>query len=784
MVDTAPPSDKGSDRLPVRRTQLRFDAFTFDELQHQLRRGETVIHLQPKTADVLHHLLRNAHRLVEKDELLAAIWPGVVVTEHSLTRCIKDLRKALQDDAASPRIVQTVSRRGYRLLVQPEHIDAFEEDSKSAPVPAAARDTTAEAGSGGPAAPLPSAPRRDRRWAAVLVGLAVAIVLAAGWAAWRSRAEPEPTTLAVLPFVDLSAHGDAQGLADGLTEDLIELLAQAPSLRVAARTSAFTFRGPDVDARVVGRKLSVRWLIEGSVRREADRVRVVMHLVDTQTGYRAWSGRFDRETRELLRLQDEMARAAAERIVSQVSLPGALPLRPVHPAAYEAFVAGRELLYRRPPAWQKQSEAAFRAALALDPSFNRARAGLALALALRAARSPERAALLQEATSTAAAALREDPRSVMALSARALVKMDGQDLRGAKADLERAQQLDPSFALAYNWHHIVLQRLGLPGREQLDAGLRVDPLNPVLLGNLGVALSREGQPGAARVVYERMAALPSQPLGAYIALVDLDLAEGALVSALRWALRAEVAARPAFGVQSRLLAADVLARLGLSEEAARALPGQPAATMAAGGQFAVESALRCLGRLDELGAAAGAAPGPSADAPAWLAASRARALYLARRVPEAEKWWPLVRLDPEDFGSWHAVLDTLAARAWALHEAGPLEAATQVRAELRQWTARLPRVAAEADARVTALLATAALLDGRTAAALDLLEQANGPGRLSACTLRHDPRWTEMQGQARFVAVLTQAQASVDSQRAEVLRRRAAGEAGLSLISQ
>lgn len=121
---------------------LHFGDFTLDARRFELRRGTDLLHLQPKTFDLLLHLLRHADRVVEKDELLAAVWPGVVVTEHSLTRCIKDLRKALDDDAGAPRYIETVAKRGYRMLVQP-HTRAAEAQPAAAVTEFAAANTAA-----------------------------------------------------------------------------------------------------------------------------------------------------------------------------------------------------------------------------------------------------------------------------------------------------------------------------------------------------------------------------------------------------------------------------------------------------------------------------------------------------------------------------------------------------------------------------------------------------------------------------------------------------------------
>lgn len=245
-----------------------FDAFALDPTHRLLRRGDRDIELRPKSFDVLCFLLGNSGRVVSKDELFKAVWPDVTVTDESLTRCVSDIRLALGD--VEQRIIKTVPKRGYLVAVA--------------------------VGNGGPAelsvTDPPSVVRRPDL--------------------------SESPSVAVLPFSNLSGDAAQEYLSDGITEDIINGLSYFSDLSVIARNSSFSYKGRAIDVRQVGQQLGVRYLVEGSVRRTGDRIRITAQLVDAQTGIRRWTERFDRALGDVFAIQDEITQSIVRIVVAHV----------------------------------------------------------------------------------------------------------------------------------------------------------------------------------------------------------------------------------------------------------------------------------------------------------------------------------------------------------------------------------------------------------------------------------------------------------------------------------
>ena len=292
--------------------------------------GRTV-RLGGKALALLRALMEHPRTLVTKSELFDSVWPGLAVSESVLTTAVKEVRQALGDDARSPRIVETVHGRGYRFLLDVEPSD-------NAPVRAAAS--------------RPSTAIRPRLWMiAVLAALtliaAIAVYLVQRWPSQQSRPAAEaapaahPKSIAVLPFDDLSAGGNQQWFAAGLTEEILNSLARTPDLQVAARTSTRTI-GPG-DVREIGRRLNVAHILEGSVRRDSDRVRVTAQLVRTSDGFHLWSQNYDRAASDVVSIQEDIAIAIAralDTVMSPERLQAMVNLGTRSVEAYEEYLKG------------------------------------------------------------------------------------------------------------------------------------------------------------------------------------------------------------------------------------------------------------------------------------------------------------------------------------------------------------------------------------------------------------------------------------------------------------
>ena len=245
--------------------QFAFCGFRFDARTGQLWGDGKQARLTPRAAAVFTMLAERAPELVSKQELFERVWGGLAVSDDALTSCIQELRQALGDDARAPRYIETRHRRGYRLI---EPVAVIGE----AGAPDAARVGHHHGGS----LPLPDRP-----------------------------------SIAVLPFVNMSGDPDQEHFADGITEDLITGLSRIRWLFVIARNSTFQYKGKCPDIREVGRELGVRYVLEGSVRRQGKRLRISAQLIDAIRGGHHWAERYDRKLGDIFAIQDEITRSVA-----------------------------------------------------------------------------------------------------------------------------------------------------------------------------------------------------------------------------------------------------------------------------------------------------------------------------------------------------------------------------------------------------------------------------------------------------------------------------------------
>jgi TolB-like protein/Tfp pilus assembly protein PilF len=302
--------------------RYHFGSFTLDAAERRLTKRHETIALPPKTFDLLLALVRRSGHLVTKNDLLQAVWPETFVEEGILTVHIARLRKALDDGPRGQRLIETVSRSGYR----------FKENVTPAPPHEAVES-------------MPSPPAALEK------------------------------TIAVLPFVNISSNPGDEYFSDGLTEEIIHALTQVPGLMVIARTSAFAFKSSQQDVRQIAQTLGVATVLEGSVRRFGDRIRVTAQLVKASDATHLWSGRYDHETADVFEVQDQIACA----IVSALHLPFSAAPRyaPILPA-FEAYL--QALYHQRmlTPESLAKSRQYFEQATALDPAFALARSKMGL----------------------------------------------------------------------------------------------------------------------------------------------------------------------------------------------------------------------------------------------------------------------------------------------------------------------------------------------------------------------------------------------------------------------
>ncbi len=349
---------------------------------------------------------------------------------------------------------------------------------------------------------------------AVVVGV-VATAIAMGAAGWWLVREAESvgtattaSSIAVLPFADLSETGDQQYLGDGLAEEILNVLAGVDGLQVAARTSAFAFRDATDDARTIGDDLNVATLLEGSVRRSADKVRVTAQLIDTRSGFHLWSKTYDRTVEDLFALQDEIAGSIVGELLGHLEIPGRPAARHVaSQEAQDAYWRGRAQWGRRDAAGLPEAIRLFRTAVTLDPDYAAAYAGLADAYALLPIYVPSASLgdALGQAEEWALKAIDLDPTLADPYASLGLVRALGRDRAGALEAFGKAIALNPSYARAFHWRANVLAEMGRLDEARQDAARAalLDPLSAPVATDHAKILLWSGDLEAARAELDR-----------------------------------------------------------------------------------------------------------------------------------------------------------------------------------------------------------------------------------------------------------------------------------------
>jgi serine/threonine-protein kinase len=313
---------------------------------------------------------------------------------------------------------------------------------------------------------------------------------------------PEPVSVAVLPFLNLTGRPDDQYFGDGLAEDLINALVRIPGLRVIARTSSFVFAGRGCDVHEIGRRLGAAWLIEGSVRRARKRVRISAQLVNTRDGVHAWSECFDRQVTDLFAIQDDIARAIASALQVTLAVGGPVTRQARDVAAYALWVKGRSISQQFTPAAITQARQCFEDAIRRDPAFARPYFGLAdlLFAAVQFGLVEPRDALPQlHAAITRSLELDGSFPEAHALQGVIRGTLD-YDWPGAEASFTRALTLGPGSAsvlIAHAWFHLVPRRQIAQALDEAERAVALDPLSALVRGRLGLVRMAARQYGAA-----------------------------------------------------------------------------------------------------------------------------------------------------------------------------------------------------------------------------------------------------------------------------------------------
>lgn len=472
------------------------DDLVIDAGTREVRRADELLELPGLSFDLLLALVRAAPNVLSHDDLEELVWAGRPVSPETVTQRVKLVRDALGDSSDSPRYITVVRGRGYRLLATVSEVDAEMSGVAAAPAPA----------------------RKSLRL--VILVPAVTVLVTVFWAVNHNedpvyqpgpRLDSGTASIAVLAFDDLSENRDQEYFSDAMSETLIHELAQVSGLKVIAKSSAFYFKGKDARITDIAGELGVGHVLDGSVQRAGNRVRVTAQLIDASDNSSVWIEHFDRDLVDLFAVQDEIAREVVEALrVTLLDAEDNRLAQRYRPSleAYEQVILGR--VERNQRSYTVESMAAeerhFQRAIEIDPGYALAYVELARtykfqvnSFGLLTEDSIERRQRLLEK------ALELDPFSAEAHAARAVLHSDRGQPGLAERDYLEAIRLNPGYASAYRWYAILLMRQGRPEEAlaQARVAAELDPVTPYVQNTLALALWIAGRAEEAQTVTRR-----------------------------------------------------------------------------------------------------------------------------------------------------------------------------------------------------------------------------------------------------------------------------------------
>jgi TolB-like protein/DNA-binding winged helix-turn-helix (wHTH) protein/Tfp pilus assembly protein PilF len=551
-----------------------FGEFRVDVQSRVLRRGEEPIALTPKAFEVLALLIEHTGRIVSKDELMQTVWPDSFVEESNLTQTVFVLRKALGENP-DQRYILTVPGRGYRFAADVKQV------SEEVRVGAAALVRPPRTASG-------ATQSRKTKSLALALGL-VLIAGIIGYVRWfgprPEPARPARMMLAVLPFQNLTGDAAQEYFSDGMTEEMITQMGRIDAQRmgVIGRTSAMHYKHSSQTVDQIGRELGVQYVLEGSVRRESGRVRITAQLVQVKDQTHLWAQEYDRELKDLLVLQGEIARTISAEI--EIALGNDKPVQPPTQTdlsahnyeAYDLYLKGQYFWNKRTTEGFQRAIDYFQQAIAKDPSYARAYAGLADSYALMGGYSAApQTEFMPKARAAALKALEIDENLPEAHTALALIVQNYDwDWQTAEKEFRRAIELNRNYATAHHWYaeHLMWRGRFDEALQESERARQLDPLSLIIAADNGAILYFSRQYDRAiekwRSVLEMDPDFPRAHLigAAYVekgmfaeALADLD-AHGPMVNApWYWGHLAYIYGRSGHNIQAQR-ALDELLRL-------------------------------------------------------------------------------------------------------------------------------------------------------------------------------------------------------------------------------
>jgi TolB-like protein/DNA-binding winged helix-turn-helix (wHTH) protein/Flp pilus assembly protein TadD len=513
-----------------------FLSFQLDPENHSLCRGEERLQITPKAFDVLCHLVEKAGSLVTQDELLEALWPNTYINPEVLRKYILEIRRALGDQPGKPVFIETVTKRGYRFIAP-----VIDQSSAQAAGPATLDGTPELPGAQATLLEQENSSNKvTMRKLAIPAVLLIVVAIAITGYYWRvrTRLKAPPSgnsSIAVLPFVDLSSGKDQEYFSDGLTEELITNLAKIPGLKVVARSSAFQFKGKNEDLRSIGQKLGVATVLEGSVRKDGDHVRITAELIKADDGFQLWSETYDRDISHIFAAQDEIARAVSGALQlrlltgNNAAPPGGSPT--TNSQAYEAYLQGQYFIARGQDKEDLEKALSYAdRAIKLDVGYAPAWAQRAQVLqTLASVALIENTDGFRRARESAEKAIALDPNLATGYMALGLVQINHDwDWEGADESLKKAGMLEPGSATVLGNRAYLARNLGQLEKaiELRRAAIALDPLRANFHLALGYELFLLGRFDEAKAALQRAQELNPQLSSLHLTRGTILLLEG------------------------------------------------------------------------------------------------------------------------------------------------------------------------------------------------------------------------------------------------------------------
>jgi TolB-like protein/cytochrome c-type biogenesis protein CcmH/NrfG len=432
---------------------LSFGKYEIDVERRELRRARVPVHVEPQVFDLLVYLVQNRERVVSKDDLIASVWAGRIVSDSTLTSRINAARKAVGDSGAEQKLIRTIPRKGLRFVGT---VLTQADDVEPACAGGAPPDETREPAR--PALPLPDRP-----------------------------------AIAVLPFINMSGDPEQEYFSDGISEDIITALSKLRWFFVIARNSSFIYKGKAVHMKQVAEELGVRYVVEGSVRKGGDRVRITAQLNDVATGGHIWAERYDRGLADVFAVQDEITEAIVAAIEPQLYAAESFRAQRKPPDSLDAWdLVMRALSHYWRVTRQDNvvAQALLEKAIAIDPNYGQALGVLATSHTFSAHMGWEdMAASAPIAEQAALAAIRADSEDPWAHYALGCVYLFARRFDDSLAEFELALRLNPNFSLAQGYYGLTLSYCGRWEEGDLAArrALRLSPRDPCSAIYYGIA---------------------------------------------------------------------------------------------------------------------------------------------------------------------------------------------------------------------------------------------------------------------------------------------------------